>query len=75
MTAIAPHMASIATDSARVPPPPAQIVMPAEGRAADASASPWRAPLFYLAFLAGVLLLVAVAVILLWRIITGTRMT
>ena len=75
MTAIAPRIASLATEPARAPLPAAQIVMPAEDRVADAPKSPWRAPLFYLAFLASALLLVAVAVILLWRVVTGTRMT
>ena len=37
------------------------------------AASPWRAPLFYLSFVAGAVLLVAIAIVLTWRMVTGLR--
>ena len=34
-----------------------------------AAASPWRAPLFYLSFIAAALLLASIGVVLLWRVL------
>ncbi|WP_332799336.1 hypothetical protein [Sphingomonas sp. PB2P12] len=35
--------------------------------------TPWRAPMFYLAAIAGVVLLIAVGIVLLWRVVTRSR--
>ena len=67
MTAIAPRIAHAATERSRIP-------VPVQHRIAEAPASPWRAPLFYLSFLAGLVLLVAVAMLLIWRMVTGMRL-
>lgn len=42
-------------------------------RSPPVAATPWRAPLFYLAPIAAVFLLIAVAIVLLWRIVTRSR--
>ena len=53
---------------------------PDHGDRVEAVASPWRAPCFYLAFVAGAVLMVAVGVIFAWRAIvrrgrSGVRST
>lgn len=35
--------------------------------------TPWRAPMFYLAAIAAVVLLIAVGIVLLWRVVTRSR--
>jgi hypothetical protein len=67
MTAIAPRIAYAATERPR-------ITVPVQHRIVEAPASPWRAPLFYLSFLAGLVLLVAVAMLLIWRMVTRVRL-
>lgn len=42
-------------------------------RSPPVAATPWRAPLFYLAPIAAIFLLIAVAIVLLWRIVTRSR--
>ena len=37
------------------------------------AATPWRAPLFYLAPIAALFLLIAVGIVLLWRVVTRSR--
>lgn len=72
MTAIAPHPFGIAEEQPRFAASPTRLASAEldrpNGVIPGAVASPWRAPLFYLSFLAAVLLLVAVGVILMWRI-------
>ncbi len=72
MNAIAPHPLFTMEDSAPVSPLPARTPMvrfdPPSSTASAAAISPWRSPLFYLSFIAGALLLVAVGLILAWRI-------
>ena len=67
MTAIAPRIAHAITERPRIP-------APVQHGIAEAPASPWRAPLFYLSFLAGLVLLMAVAMLLIWRMVTGMRL-
>lgn len=67
MTAIAPRIAHAVTERPRIP-------APVQHRVAESPTSPWRAPLFYLSFLAGLVLLVAVAMLLIWRMVTGVRL-
>jgi len=69
MTAIAPRIAHAATERPRITVP-----VPVQHGIAEAPASPWRAPLFYLSFLAGLVLLVAVAMLLIWRMVTRVRL-
>ncbi len=45
------------------------IAGPREMARSETVASPWREPLFYLSFVAGALLLVAIGVILGWRLL------
>ncbi|MBD8618452.1 hypothetical protein IFT67_05915 [Sphingomonas sp. CFBP 13728] len=45
------------------------IARPLEMARSETVASPWREPLFYLSFVAGVLLLIAIGVILGWRLL------
>jgi len=71
MTAIAPRIAHAATERPRIPVP---VPVPVQHGIAEAPASPWRAPLFYLSFLAGLVLLMAVAMLLIWRMVTGVRL-
>ncbi|MES2422439.1 MAG: hypothetical protein V4595_14245 [Pseudomonadota bacterium] len=76
MTAIAPP-AFIADDAPRLVAPTVRAMRIEQDSALDVphtlAASPWRAPLFYLSFVAGALLLVAVGIILAWRLISGFR--
>ena len=76
MTAIAPQ-AFIVDDTPRFVAPTARASGIEQERVLDRpqtlAASPWRAPLFYLSFVAGALLLVAVAIILAWRLVTEFR--
>ncbi|MEG3160816.1 hypothetical protein U1763_09910 [Sphingomonas sp. LB2R24] len=75
MTAIAPP-AFIINETSRFVTP-ARTTRIEQDRVLDTpqtvAASPWRAPLFYLSFVAAALLLVAVAIILAWRMISGLR--
>lgn len=76
MTAIAPP-AFIINETSRFVTPTARTTRVEQDRGLDTpqtvAASPWRAPLFYLSFVAAALLLVAVAIILAWRMISGLR--
>ncbi len=76
MTAIAPP-AFIINETSRFVTPTARTTRIEQDRVLDTpqtvAASPWRAPLFYLSFVAAALLLVAVAIILAWRMISGLR--
>ena len=76
MTAIAPP-GFIADDTPRFVAPATRPTRIEQDRILDVpqivAASPWRAPLFYLSFVAGALLLVAVGIILAWRMVAGSR--
>ena len=69
----------IADDAPRLVAPTLRAMRIEQDSADDvpqsSAASPWRAPLFYLSFVAGAVLLVAVGIILLWRLIAGLRGT
>lgn len=81
MTAIAANAAAFGDDLGFAPlwfapAPIADIAidapvhwMPDHGDPIEAAASPWHAPCFYLAFLAGAVLMLAVGVIVAWRMI------
>ncbi|RXD05524.1 hypothetical protein EQZ23_10715 [Sphingomonas sp. UV9] len=77
MTAIAPHPFGIAEEQPRFAASPARLASAEldrpNGVIPGAVASPWRSPLFYLAFVAAALLFVAVGVILMWRIMMRPR--
>lgn len=76
MTAIAPP-AFIINDTSRFVTPTARTTRIEQDRVLDTpqavAPSPWRAPLFYLSFVAAALLLVAVGIILAWRLLSGVR--
>ena len=77
MTAIAPHPFGITEDQPRFGTPLARAASGdldrPTGPIPEATASPWRAPLFYLSFVAAALLLIAVGFILMWRIMLRSR--
>ena len=77
MNAVAPHPFGITEDQPRFGTPQAwaassELDRPT-GPIPEAMPSPWRAPLFYLSFVAGALLLIAVGFILMWRIMLRSR--
>jgi len=77
MTAIAPHPFGITEDQPRfgttMPRAASGDLDPPTGPIPEATASPWRAPLFYLSFVAGALLIIAVGFILMWRLMLRSR--
>lgn len=77
MTAIAPHPFGITEDQPRFGTPLTRTASGdldrPTGPIPEATASPWRAPLFYLSFVAAALLLIAVGFILMWRIVLRSR--
>ncbi|MBC3942218.1 hypothetical protein [Sphingomonas albertensis] len=77
MNAVAPHPFGITEDERRFGTPQARGASGDRDRPTgpipEATASPWRAPLFYLSFVAAALLLIAVGFILMWRIMLRSR--
>lgn len=70
MTALAPIQQALAYDGDRLGD---RIDEDAAARRFGHVESPWRAPFFYLSFIAVALLMLVVGMLVLWRVASGSR--